>query len=106
MHTINKGINKTAEFKGVKGTYIYILLGVFFFNFMLVMLLQILGVPSKITYPVVLLLAVLVFGVLYWFVRRFGEYGFWKFIAMKRQPKKIKNTGMGTFRELVTNKKL
>jgi Domain of unknown function (DUF4133) len=100
MYNINKGINKTAEFKGVKGTYIYILLGVFFFNFMLIMLFQILGASSAVTYPVAIGLALITFGILYWFVRRFGEYGFWKMLALKRQPKKIKNTHIGSFRVL------
>jgi hypothetical protein len=101
MYNINKGISKTAEFKGVKGPYILILLGVFFLNFMLVMLFQILGVSAGITYPAVGILTVSMFSILYWFVRRFGEYGFFKFVAMRRQPKKIKNSKIGSFKELV-----
>lgn len=101
MYTINKGISKTAEFKGVKGTYIFILLGVFFFNFMLIMLFQIIGLSAGITYPTVITLAIVMFSILYWFVRRFGEYGFFKFVAMRRQPKAIKNTKIGSFKELV-----
>jgi hypothetical protein len=104
MYTINKGINKTAEFKGVKGIFIYILLGIFFFDFMVIMVLQIAGVPGMVLYPGVIGSGIITFGVLYWFVNRFGEHGFWKFMALKRQPKKIKNDRPYIFKELVVEK--
>jgi hypothetical protein len=101
MYNINKGINKTAEFKGVKGTFIPILLGNFMFNFIFLAILQFCNINGYITIAIILSLFFGTFGFLFWFVRRFGEYGFWKYWAFKKQPKQIVNDDIDTFRLLL-----
>jgi hypothetical protein len=101
MYSINKGINKTAEFKGVKGTFIPILLGNFMFNFIFLAILQFCNINGFVTTAITLGLFFGTFGFLFWFVRKFGEYGFWKYWAFKKQPKAIVNDDVHVFKQLV-----
>jgi Domain of unknown function (DUF4133) len=101
MYTFNKGINKTAEFKGVKGTFIPILLGNFMLNFIVLAILQFCNINAWISYTFAIGLFFGTFGFLFWFVKRFGEYGFWKFLAFKKQPKQIANDTISVFRQLI-----
>ncbi len=101
MYTFNKGINKTAEFKGVKGTFIPILLGNFMFNFIFLAILQFCNISGWVTYTLAIGLFFGTFGFLFWFVKRFGEYGFWKFLAFKKQPKQITNNSSAIFQKLL-----
>jgi uncharacterized protein YacL len=100
MFNINKGIGKSAEFKGVKGNTIFILLGLFILNFMILMILQIMGLKF---FPLVISTVccfAISFGFLYWFVKKFGEHGFEKFMASKRQEKKIRSNNPTCFLQL------
>ncbi len=104
MHTINKGIGKAAEFKGVKGNAIFILLGTFFLNFMILMILQIAGmklIPLLITFFTIFGSCL---GFLYWFVQKFGENGFEKFLASLKQDKKLRCIDAGCFQQLIQKK--
>lgn len=89
IYTINKGINRPIEFKGLKAQYIYILaIG-------LVLLLvgfatsYIAGVPVYLCLPVVLLVGSGLFVGVYRLSHRYGEHGLMKALAFRQVPSAI-----------------
>ncbi len=104
MYTINKGIGKSAEFKGVKGSAIFVLLGIFFLNFVIFMILQIAGLQLILLLVTFFLIFGSSLGFLFWFVNKFGENGFEKYLASLKQDKKLRSIDSSCFRNLVQNK--
>jgi Domain of unknown function (DUF4133) len=103
MYSINKGIGKSAEFKGLKGNAIPALFAMLFFGFGFLMVLQIMKVSNLRLIITMLIYCLLSFGLLYWFVKKFGQNGFEKFLATKRQDKKIRSNDPNCFKRLLHN---
>ena len=89
-YQINKGINKSIEFKGLKAQYIWYLgagaVGVLIFF----AILYFIGIPSIVC---VLIAAVLGSGVVakvYSMSNKYGEYGLMKALARKQVPNVVK----------------
>jgi Domain of unknown function (DUF4133) len=101
MYTINKGIGKSAEFKGLKGSAIFVFLIMVFFMFALLMVLQIVGVGVIKILITMVIYTFLSFGVLYWFVKKFGQNGFEKYLAGLKQTKKIRSNNPNCFQLLI-----
>lgn len=85
-YTINKGINRPIEFRGLKAQYIYILaIG-------LVLLLvgfassYIAGVPVYLCLPIVLVVGAGLFVGVNRLSHRYGEHGLMKAMASRRVP--------------------
>lgn len=89
VYTINKGINKPIEFKGLKAQYIWHLGGGVLLLLVLFALLYICGVHPFICLGVILLLGVALFLWVYHLSQTYGEYGMMKKLAAKKIPKVI-----------------
>jgi glucan phosphoethanolaminetransferase (alkaline phosphatase superfamily) len=101
MYTVNKGIGKSAEFKGLKGIAIPILFGMLFLGFGFLMVLQIMKVATFKLLIIMVIYCLCSFGVLYWFVKKFGQNGFEKFCARLKQSKKIRANNPNCFQQLL-----
>lgn len=90
VYSINKGINKPVEFKGLKAQYIWYLVGGIIGLLVLFAILYICGVNTLICLGLVVILCGLLFGYVYHLSRTYGEYGLMKKMARKRMPRHIR----------------
>ncbi|WP_307774286.1 MULTISPECIES: DUF4133 domain-containing protein [Flavobacterium] len=100
VYQINKGINQSIEFKGLKAQYIWYLGGGVVGLIILFAVLFIIGVPSIIC--VVLIGSAggfLVFKI-YRMSNQYGEYGMMKALASRQVPKCVKVCSRGIFIKL------
>jgi hypothetical protein len=86
---INKGINKSVEFKGLKAQYIWYLGGVVIGGMTVFATLYIIGVSAYICIPLVGGLGAVGVSRVYRMSRRYGEYGLMKRRAQTSVPKVI-----------------
>lgn len=89
-YDINKGINRSIEFKGLKAQYIWYVGAGFVGVLILFALLYFMGIPSVVC---ILIAAVLGGGVVakvYAMSNKYGEHGLMKAIARKQVPNVIK----------------
>ncbi len=89
VYSINKGINKSVEFKGLKAQYIWWLGGVVVGAMIVFAVLYIAGVSAYLCIPVVGGLGAAGISRVYRMSRRFGEYGLMKWRAQANVPKVI-----------------
>ena len=91
IYTINKGINSPAEFKGLKGQYIWFLgvgLVILLIGFAI---LYISGVNAFFCLGVIFILGTALFIYVYKLSETYGEFGMMKKMARKLIPRCIKN---------------
>jgi len=100
VYQINKGINKSIEFRGLKAQYIWYLGGGLVGLLILFSVMYLIGLPSYICVGVILPAGgILVFKV-YALSNKYGEHGMTKAIAKRRVPTAIKNQSRDIFRKL------
>lgn len=85
-YTINKGINRPLEFRGLKGQYIFILVIGLVLLLVGFSILYITGVPLYYCVPVVLLLGFGLFTVVYRLNAKYGQHGLMKARSLRRVP--------------------
>ncbi len=90
VYTINKGINKPIEFKGLKAQYIWYLGGGLIVLLVLFAILYICGVNTFVCLGVVLSAGTALFMYVYKLSCTYGEHGMMKALAKKRVPDVIK----------------
>lgn len=90
IYQINKGINKSVEFRGIRAQYIMYLGGGLVILLVLFAILYIAGVHSFVCIAVVLLLGVGLIGFIYRLNNKYGQYGLLKKMANRRLPSYIK----------------
>jgi hypothetical protein len=90
VYTLNKGINKPIEFKGLKAQYIWYLGGGLLVLLILFAVLYISGVHPFICLGLITLMGTGLFGYVYRLSRTYGMYGMMKAMARKRMPRRIK----------------
>jgi hypothetical protein len=100
VYTINKGINKPIEFKGLKAQYIWYLGGGLLILLLLFAILYIIGVNSFVCLGVILVFGSGLFGYVYRLSHRYGEYGMMKKLARKAVPKEVKAKSRKGFQQL------
>lgn len=91
VYTINKGINASIEFKGLKAQYIWYLGGGLVGLLVLFAILYICGVHSLICVGVTLSLGTGLFMYIYQLSNTYGEHGLMKMRAKKQVPKVIQS---------------
>jgi hypothetical protein len=91
VYQINKGINKSIEFKGLKAQYIWYLGGGLVALLILFAIIYIVGVNVFICLAVIVSLSSALFMFVYKLSGTYGEYGLMKKIAKKAVPKVIKS---------------
>jgi hypothetical protein len=89
VYPINKGINKSVVFKGLRAQYIWWLGGVVIGAMILFAILYIIGVSAYLCIPLVGGLGAVGVSRVYRMSRRYGEYGLMKRRAQTRVPKVI-----------------
>lgn len=103
VYQINKGINKSIEFKGLKAQYIWYLGGGLVALLMIFAILYIIGINPFICVAIILIAGtVLVFKV-YAMSNKYGEHGMMKSLAQRSVPYSIKSNSRKTFKKLRLN---
>jgi hypothetical protein len=90
VYKINKGINKSIEFKGLKAQYIWWLAAGIVGLLLLFAILYMIGVNSYISIGVILLSGTFVFVWVYKLSNTYGEHGMKKKMAARSIPKVVK----------------
>lgn len=85
-YTINKGINRPIEFKGLKAQYIWYLGGGVLVLLIVFAILYIIGVNSFLCIGVIGLLGAGMFSWVYRLSRVYGEHGLMKLRAQRSVP--------------------
>ena len=86
VYSVNKGINKPIEFRGLKAQYIWHLGGVVVGDMILFAVMYIVGVSSYICVPVALGLGAFLVKRVYGMSKRYGQYGLMKKSARRGIP--------------------
>ena len=90
VYSINKGINKPIEFKGLKAQYIWYLGGGLLVLLILFVVLYICGVKPFLCLGLILCLGTMLFIQVYRLSHKYGEHGMMKKLAGRTLPKQIK----------------
>lgn len=97
IYHINKGINKSIEFKGLKAQYIWYLGGGLVCMVILFAVMYICGISNWICIPVVLGGGTLLFMRVYGMSKKYGEHGMMKAAARRALPAFIKSNSRKVF---------
>ncbi|HML65228.1 MAG TPA: DUF4133 domain-containing protein [Dysgonomonas sp.] len=90
-YTINKGIGKPAEFKGLKSQYLFIFAGGLLSVFIVFVIMYMIGISQTVCIGFgVISAAVLVWSVFH-LNEKYGEHGLMKRMALKNHPRYIIN---------------
>lgn len=90
VYQINKGINQSIEFKGLKAQYIWYLGGGVVGLMIVFAILFFIGIPSLICVAFIGIAGTVMVFKIYKMSRQYGEHGMMKAIAKKQIPKNIK----------------
>lgn len=98
VYTINKGVNRPIEFRGLQAQYIGWLAGGLLALLILFATLYIIGVNPYICLAIIGLGGILIFRRVYSLSRKYGRYGLMKRSAAQRLPAKTRITSQKPFR--------
>lgn len=90
VYKINKGINQSIEFKGLKAQYIWYLGGGFVILMIVFSGLYIVGIPSLICVGVIGISGTILVIKVYRMSHKYGEHGMMKALSKRQLPKAIK----------------
>ena len=99
-YTVNKGINRPIEFKGLKAQYIYYLaigLAILLVSFAI---LYITGVPVYVCVAIIVLAGSALFWYVFRYSHQYGEHGMMKAMARRQVPEAIICRSLRIFRQL------
>ena len=97
VYQINKGINQSIEFKGLKAQYIWYLGGGVVSLMIVFTILYIIGLPSLLCVGLVGVAGAFLVFKIYKMSNQYGEFGMMKALAKKQIPKCIKVYSRGIF---------
>ncbi|SDF14765.1 protein of unknown function [Mucilaginibacter pineti] len=97
VYAINKGINKSIEFKGLKAQYIWYLAGGVMGLLLLFAGLAIIGVNQYICVVLILPLGGVMVLKVYQLSNKYGEHGLMKEMARRSVPKLLKSKSRSVF---------
>lgn len=104
VYTINKGINKPIEFKGLKAQYIWYLGGGLLALLILFAILYIAGINTFICLAIIVGSATALFMHVYKMSRKYGEHGMMKTLAKRSIPTEVKAYSRKTYMNLCKRK--
>ena len=90
-YSINKGINRPAEFKGLKSQYLYIFAGGLLAVFVVFAIMYIIGIDQWICIGFALVSASLLIYTTFKMNDKYGTHGLMKLMARLNHPKYIIN---------------
>lgn len=91
IYKINKGVNKSIEFHGLKAQYIWYFIGGILLLLILFAMLYIVGLNSVLSISIILGLGGLMTIRLYGLSNKYGEYGLMKKLAKRKIPKAVRS---------------
>jgi hypothetical protein len=97
VYTINKGINKSIEFKGFKAQYIWYLGGGLIMLPIMFAVLYICGVHPFVCLGIILICGTALFVYVGRLSNKYGEYGLMKKMAKKGVPEVVKSNSRKIF---------
>lgn len=97
VYQINKGINQSIEFKGLKAQYIWYLGGGVVGLMIVFAVLFIIGVPSLVCVAFIITAGTVMVIKIYKMSRQYGEFGMMKALASRQVPKSIKVRSRSVF---------
>lgn len=97
IYQINKGINKSIEFKGLKAQYIWYLAGGLLVLLIIFALLYIIGLNTYICLLFIGVAGGVLFSRVYRLSNTHGQYGMMKKTARRMVPKLIRNNSRHLF---------
>ncbi len=97
VYRINKGINKSLEFKGLKAQYIWWLAGGMMGVLILFAIMFILGLNSYICVAFAFIAGGAIFIGVYKLSNKYGEFGMMKMMAKRSVPHEIKSKSRKLF---------
>lgn len=97
VYQINKGINQSIEFKGLKAQYIWYLGGGVIALLIIFAAMYIIGLPSFVCIGIILIAGTLLVIRIYRMSNKYGEYGLMKALARKQVPKVLKSRSRKVF---------
>lgn len=100
VYSINKGINKPIEFKGLKAQYIWYLGAGLLGLLILFAVLYICGVNTFVCLGIIVVTGTGLFMYVYRLSHRYGQYGMMKALAKRSIPKRIKSNSRKPFLSL------
>jgi hypothetical protein len=106
VYTINKGINKPLQFKGLKAQYIWYLGGGLLVLLVVFAILYICGVNTYMLLFLILSSGAALFMYVYRLSHKYGEHGMMKKIAKRSIPKQIKTNSRKIFVKVLSNGKV
>ena len=90
VYKVNRGINQSIEFKGLKAQYIWYLGGGIVALMIIFAAMYIVGMPSFISVGLILIAGTILVIKVYAMSNKYGEHGMMKAFASKQVPKVIK----------------
>lgn len=97
VYQINKGINQSIEFKGLKAQYIWYLGGGVVALLIVFAVIYIIGLPAYLCIGTILTAGTFLVMRIYGMSNKYGEHGLMKALARKQVPKEIKSRSRKTF---------
>ncbi len=97
VYQINKGINQSIEFKGLKAQYIWYLGGGVVILLIVFAMMYLIGLPSYVCIGVILITGTLLVMRIYCMSNKYGEHGLMKTLARKHVPKVIRSRSRQIF---------
>lgn len=97
VYTINKGINKPIEFKGLKAQYIWYLGGGLLTLLILFAILYICGVNTFVCLGIIVIAGTALFVQIYKLSHKYGQHGMMKSLAKRSVPTVIKSYSRKSF---------
>jgi len=101
VYQINKGINQSIEFKGLKAQYIWYLGGGVVGLMIVFAVLFIIGIPSLVCVVLIGAAGTVMVIKIYKMSRKYGEHGMMKALASRQIPKCVKVRSRSVFFEVI-----
>ena len=99
VYQINKGINKSIEFKGLKAQYIWYFGAGVIALLILFAIMYIIGVNSFLCLGIILIAGTVLVIKIYALSNKYGEHGMMKAVAKRGVPKVLKSYSRKVFRQ-------
>lgn len=100
VYQINKGINQSIEFKGLKAQYIWYLGGGVVTLLIVFAAMYIIGLPTYLCIGIILTAGTFLVMKIYGMSNKYGEHGLMKALARKQVPKLIKSRSRKIFMDI------
>jgi hypothetical protein len=97
VYQINKGINQSIEFRGLKAQYIWYLGGGVVALLIVFAVMYIIGLPTYLCIGIILAAGTFLVMKIYGMSNKYGEHGLTKTLARKQVPKVIKSRSRKVF---------